>query len=276
MSIQVTESEPTLGDIARLLWAARKRLFAGAILGLACGFIFLVCAIPHYRVSMVLAPADRAPKADIKALLPDNPSFALQYLVNSVGAQDSSEFLRFENMLRGPGVAAVLLKDKRIVDGVVKNKPFIFSAAKRADTAQELSDIFMDEVVIEPVGNTPLRRVFIDTAQPEFGVYLMNQIYNQTDALIRDAIEQQAQSRAVYLRETLGKVSNPDHRRALTSLLMEQEHIQMILAADEPYAAMIVEQASISSRPVWPRRTLILAGFAFVGMILMFVLVRKP
>jgi len=58
----------------------------------------------------------------------------------------------------------------------------------------------------------------------------------------------------------------------LTALLMEQEHIRMILGANEPYAAIIAEPPSVSVKPYWPRKSLIVAGFMFAGMIAGFAL----
>lgn len=264
--------EPTLGDVFQLAWKAKLSVAIGGFLGFAMAVLFLFFAVPHYRITMLVGPAEHAPKADIKALLPDNPSFALQYLVSSMGSQDSSDFIRFENTLRGPSVAAELIKDPKIVDGMAHNGGFVFSGVENIQTPQELSDLLQKEVSIEPVGNTPLRRITIDHASPAFGVYLLNKIYGRTDALIRSDIENQAHSRAIYLQEMLGRISNPDHRRALTALLMEQEHIQMILGANEPYSAMIAEAPSVSTKPYWPRKSLILTGFIFAGMVLGFAL----
>jgi uncharacterized protein involved in exopolysaccharide biosynthesis len=263
----VQTAEPTLADVFNSIWAAKRAIIFGGILGLLAAFVFMAVAVSHYRVTMMIAPSDRAPKADIKALLPDNPSFALQYLVNSVGSQDSSDFIRFENMLRGPSVAKALLADEKITGKLAKNGRFVFSGRDNVSSAQALSDLLNKKMAIETVGNTPLRRVVFDAADAEFGVYLLNQVYARADALIRSEVDGQAEARAAYLQGMLGKVSNPDHRRALTALLMEQEHIRMILGANEPYAAIIAEPPSVSVKPYWPRKSLIVAGFIFAGMI---------
>lgn len=265
-------AEPTLGDVFRSVWQAKLSVMLGAIVGLVAAIFFLSITVPHYRVTMLVGPAERAPKADIKALLPDNPSFALQYLVSTMGSQDSSDFMRFENTLRGPAVSAELLKDKKIRDGMAHNGNFIFSGADDVATPQALSDLLQKQVTIDPIGNTPLRRVGIDVADRAFGLYLLNKIYAQTDGMIRSDVTAQAKARAAYLQDMLGKVNNPDHRRALTALLMEQEHIQMIMGANEPYAAIIAEAPSVSVKAWWPRKSLILAGFVFAGMVVGFAL----
>jgi hypothetical protein len=265
-------AEPTLNDVFRSVWEAKLPVVLGGVVGLIAAFVFLSVAIPHYRVTMLVGPAEHAPKADIKALLPDNPSFALQYLVSTMGSQDSSDFMRFENTLRGPAVSAELLKDAKVKDGMAHNGNFVFSPAEDVDSPQGLSDLLQKQVNVEPIGNTPLRRVSIDVADRAFGLYLLDKIYTRTDAMIRTEVSTQAHNRAAYLQEMLGRVNNPDHRRALTALLMEQEHIQMIMGANEAYAAIIAEAPSVSVRPWWPRKSLVLAGFIFAGMVLGFAL----
>lgn len=276
---RITNPEPTLADVLKAVWAARVFVLAGAVAGIVLAFVFLLFTVPNYRVSMLVAPMERAPKADIKALLPDNPSFALQYLVNTIGSQDANDFMRFESMLRGPSVASVLLKDKAIREGIAKSGRFIFSPSPRDDSAAALADILEKQVVIMPVGNTPLRRIAMNHPSPEFGVYLLGRLYTETDRLIRTEIAERADARSAYLKDMLGRVTHPDHRRALTALLMEQEHIQMLLAMEEAFAAIIAEPPSVSVKPAWPRKKLIIPGFAFAGMVLGFAfwgLKRRP
>lgn len=260
-------AEPTLVDVFRMMWAARLHVIAGGVAGVSLAFIILAFAVPHYRVSMLLAPAERAAQADVKALLPDNPSFALQYLVNTMGSQDSTDFIRFEHTMREPSVAATIMNDSRIQDGLREERRFSFLKGRVPESAAELSAVLEKEIKIEPVGNTPLRKVIIDHPSGDFGAYLLRRLYEETDHMIRAEVADKAKNRAAYLNDMLGKVHHPDHRRALTSLLMEQEHILMILAMDEPFAAIIAEPPSVSPRPWWPRKTLFLSVFLLAGML---------
>ncbi|MGZ9098052.1 MAG: Wzz/FepE/Etk N-terminal domain-containing protein [Micavibrio sp.] len=262
--------EPSLADVFKALWLARRYVILGAIFGLAGAALFLLLSVPHYRITMLVAPAERAAQTDVKALLPDNPSFALQYLVNTMGSQDSSDFMRFENTLRGPSVAALLLKDPKAAEGLGHSQKFRVSPSVSIDTPEKLSAVLEKKIAIMPVGNTPLRRIVIDHPSAEFGAALLRRLYSETDRLIRNEVAENARKRSLYLKDMLDKVNHPDHRRALTSLLMEQEHILMILAMDEPFVAIIAEPPSASVKPWWPRKNLILAGFAFVGMVLGF------
>ena len=270
------QDDMTLADFLRALWAARRALFFGAVAGFVLGVIVLLSAVPHYRVTMLVAPAERAGRTDIKALLPDNPSFALQYLVNTIGTQDSTDFALFENMLRAPRVAEILLRDQQIVDGLTRPGRFFFSLSPSLKTPADLSDRLQRRIRIEPVGTTPLRRIVIDHAAPETGRLILSRLYTETDRLMRADIAASAQKRSAYLKDMLTRVNHPDHRRALTSLLMEQEHILMILAMDEPFAAVLAEPPSSTPRPAWPRRGLVLALCMLLGAGAGFALRTRP
>lgn len=265
-------NDPTLADVLKAIWRGRGFVSAGAGLGFLLAVFFLLAAIPQYRMTMLVAPAEHAPKADIKALLPDNPSFALQYLVNTIGSQDAADFMRFETMLRGPQLAGLLLKDPKIKDGLGQSGSFVFSAAPDMGSAAALAEFLEKRLKIMPVGNTPLRRVMIDHASPEFGLYLLGRIYAETDRVIRMEMAEKARARSLYLKNMLEKVNHPDHRRALTSLLMEQEHILMLLAMDEPFAAIIAEPPYASARIWWPRKSLIFPAFMLAGIVAGFAL----
>lgn len=65
---------------------------------------------------------------------------------------------------------------------------------------------------------------------------------------------------------------NPEHRRALTNLLMEQERVKMLVSIDQSYTATIVEPAANLPKPSWPKPLLILPIFMMIGAVLGFVL----
>ena len=265
---------PTMGDALLLFLRAQFYWILGAVLGAVLAFGFMAAAVPHYKAEMLIGPAERASSGpDIKALLPDNSSFAVQYLVNTLGSPDSTDFIRFENIVREPSVAARLLQDKAIIYGVVKNRPLEFMAEhERPATAEELAAYLQKYVSIEPVGISPLRRLVYRHPDRDFAAYLLTQIHLAADDIIRQEIRDKTASRAAYLREALESVQHPDHRRALTSLLMEQEHVRMILAIDEPFAAMVAEPAFAGVKPAWPRKAVIVPVLAFIGAFLGFAL----
>lgn len=265
--------EPTLADVLRDLWRAKAALLWGGGIGLVMAVIFIAAAVPHFRASMLVAPAERRTGPDIKALLPDNSSFAVQYLVNTLGSPDSGDFMRFETTLREATVAGRLLEDDRIVAGVRADRRFSFQGAPDVtQSAERFSAYLTDHVAIEPVGTTPLRRLVYKHPDRAFAGYLLTKLYETADELIRQEIRDKTQNREAYLQQALATVDHPDHRRALTSLLMEQEHVRMILAMDEPFAAIIAEPPAAGVKPYWPRKPIVLPAFVLAGMLLGYVI----
>lgn len=264
--------EPTLADLVRDLWAAKWVLLISGVVGMTLAYMFLMLAVPQYKVSLLVGPAERSSSTDIQALMPENSSFVVQYLVNTLGSQDSTDFMRFENILRERTVAEILLQDSKIMAGVMADKEFTIAVPDDLDNSEALSAYLQKAVQIESVGSSPLKRLIYMHPDREFAEYFLTKIRLVADNLIKDDIRQMTEKRATYLRQKLKDVSHPDHQNALTSMLMEQEHIQMILAIDEPFAAKIVEPAYSAPRPYWPRPALhtamIILGVLIAGYIL--------
>ena len=272
MSDAVLYADPTLGQTLRLFWRTKFYWLSGAVIGVCAAFFLLGIAVPHYRAEILIGPAERAANGpDIKALLPDNSSFAVQYLINTLGTSDSSDFMRFEQILRAPSVAAKLLEDKAVSYALVKDKKLrVLPDAAKIETPEKLAAYLQDKIAAEPVGTTPLRRIVYSHPDREFAVYMLEQVRSIADGIIRDEIRTRTETRAAYLQKAMAENHNPDHRRALTALLMEQEHVRMLLAMDEPFAAMVAEPAFAGARPAWPRKALVLPVFAFIGGLLGF------
>jgi hypothetical protein len=258
-------AEPTLNDMLRDLWRARRALAFGAIMGLACATLFLLLAVAQYRASMLVTPTTRSGTPDISALFPNNASFAMEYVMQSFGPGDSSDFMRFETILREPTVAAVLLQDEKIRAGLGEARRSRIGGHKAPATAPQLAAWLQDHVAVEPVGQTRLKRLVLLHPDPVFAAYMLGRLYAAADNVIRAELEEKTVHRIAYLEKTLDKTSHPDHRRVLTQLLMDQEQISMVLAVNEPFAAAVAEPPAAGPRPAWPRKTLVLPGFVFAG-----------
>jgi len=141
-----------------------------------------------------------------------------------------------------------------------------------ASSIKEALSVYLQRnVQISPIGASPLRRINYRHADSEFASALLRKIHLVADQMIRRDRRQQSQSRVDYLQNVLGKTVHPDHRKGITDLLMQQEHIQMLANLDEAYAAIIVEPANTGPEADWPNPTLVWAIAIFVGLLLGFV-----
>lgn len=192
--------------------------------------------------------------------------------MQSFAPGDSSDFMRFESILREPTVAKILLDDPAVRKGLSNARRHRFALAPPPDTPEKLAEWLQDNIRVEPAGATRLRRVTVLHPDPAFAVFLLQALYKTADGLIRAELAGKTENRIGYLREAIGRTDHPEHRRVLTDLLMDQEQISTIMAVGEPFSAMIAEPPYATAKPYWPRRPFVLAGFAFAGLVLGYAL----
>lgn len=247
--------DASLHDLVLQCWRGRLYILAGVIFALILSGGFLFAAKPHYRATMLAGPASLPGGAGTRA----------------GGAMDersqglAADFTRFENILRGPSVASGLLSDPAMAQGIAADSPLRFGHGPRVGTPEQMADYLQTHVRIEPVGETTLRRIVYDHPDPAFAVLLLRRLHEAADGLIRAETKALASGRIGYLEQASAQVDNPDHRRALTDMLMEQEQVMMMAGMDQPFAAAIAEPPAAGAKPVWPNRTLALPLAALVG-----------
>ncbi|MBK9586496.1 MAG: hypothetical protein KA099_07640 [Alphaproteobacteria bacterium] len=260
-------TEKTLFDVLRDIWAARIAMLVTGFAGFAVAFTFVTLARPYYRAEMILAPASPIGQGGFQ--LPTLPD---RMLWQSQSVQNYPNFMKFENKFNAPSVAGLLLEDEKIVRGLILDQTFDFIAPEVSWTPEKLSRYLTRSVRLEPVGNTPLRKLVYLHPDRNFAAYLIERVHQITDTLIRQTLRLETQERIAYLHESLSKTVNPEHRRALADLLMEQERLKMLVSMDQPYAASIVEPASSGVKPDWPHPRFVFPTFILIGFFLGFVI----
>lgn len=264
-------AEPTWGDVIGWCRAARFWILAGFFFGLMVALLWVWLAVPQYRISMLVEPTTRTGTPDISALFPENASYALEYVLRSFGPGDSSDFMRFEAIMRGVMISRRLLEIPQVSQGLQDDRSWLFSRAHRLENAEKLSAYLQKRIRIEPVGNTTMRRVVYLHANPDFGRRFLSTLYATTDGIIRQEVREKTAARIDGLKKTLRTANGPEHRRMLAGLLTDQEQVQMILALNEPFAATMAEPPSVSAKPVWPDKKLLFPLLGFIGAFMGFV-----
>lgn len=268
---------PTLGDLLSDMCRLKGWIFAGGVLGLALAAFFIMSAIPHFRAQAVVAPAvpmGAGASASNAAGLSNEDIFALRFVFQHINAGQGSDFQRFETIFNGPSVAAILLKDERILAGLRNDQALRIGSdqAREPWNVRRLSDYLQKRVKLESAGISSARRLVYSHSDQQFAEYLLGAVHHVADGLIRKNVREEAKARVDYLMGALGQTSNPEHRRALTNLLMEQERVLMLVSIDQPYAAAMVEPPSSGIKPDWPDIPLALLVFTFCGALTGFVI----
>lgn len=261
-------AEMSLADALRLLWAAKAYLAVGVLAGVAGALIFWAVSVPHYRAAAILAPANPMNGGQLAGAVDNDQGFApLNFLLQRVASANAPDFVRFEAMARGPGIAESLLENKTILQGLARDKAYIWSRPQESWNAAQFSEYLQNRVEIAPLSGSGLRAMRYAHPDARFAAFLLNEIHRQTDAAIRRKTRGEVLGRIAYLQAELGKAINPEHRRALTDLLLEQERLNMLVSIDQPYAADLIESPGPSSRPRWPDIPLAATLMALAGMV---------
>lgn len=261
-------SEPSFSDTVQLAWQARRWLLAGCLSGLAVAALFIILAVPHYRALIIVAPTTRSGVPDLPGPSNADASIATEYVLKSFNAGSMADFISFEAIVRETSVARVLMANPAIRSGIARDRMFKFMQSREPESAEELAQYLQRKMEIEPVGGTPLRRMTYDHPDPEFAKALLVAVYNAADGIIRTHMREKADHRIEWLRKTIAGTTNPDARRSLTALLVDQEQIRTVLNLNEPYAANVAEPAAVTPKPSWPSKALIVPVFMICGSIL--------
>lgn len=251
----------------REVWAARVFLAVGLIVGLVVAFGFLALAKPQVEARMIVGPA-QVMDVSMQARYQDGQNSYVRAARNDTAAQGYSNFVRFEAMMRGVSVARLLLRDQRVVEGLAADRAFVFSAGERDVQPAELAQYIEARVAVDPFGETALKAMVYQHGDPVFAAYFLQQIHRVADQLIRADLRGQVDQRIAYLERVIGKTMNPEQRRIMTNLLLEQERLRMMVSMDAPVAASVIDPSAAGARAVWPDGYLFLAGFGLLGLML--------
>lgn len=262
-----TVRDPDFIDLADAIFKAKTHIFAGCAVGALLGFVALGVLRPQYEARMIVGPVQETQWigsiAMTGAQMPLDPADK-----NPVG---ESNFIRFEQILREPSVAKNLWRDTAYLESLSHTGMFRGQKQTFKSTA-DLSRFLRKEIVIEPLGVSQNRRVVVRHADPFVAESLLKRLQVAADDIIRNDAELQTNDRISYLQKELYKSNNPEHRRVLADLLMSQERTRMMVAMDQPFAAQVVEPASVTTRPVSPCKTILLPVFTVIGGLAGFLL----
>lgn len=259
-----SEAEPTLGDLLRDVWAAKVFMVLSCAVFGGGALIFLFLATPEYRAEMIVAPADGYALGDYASSPSLERGVSLPFWRPPEPEGVSTDFYRFVYTARGAAVAEILLKDPGVRSGVEKEPHWKRNAGWNAAA---LAAYLERRVGIEPLGLTPLRRMAYYHPDPEFAAALLRKIHLVADQMIRRDRRRQSQSRIDYLQAALERTPHPEHKKIITALLMQQEHVQMLANLDEPYAAIVVEPAAVGPEPARPDPVLVVPAALFAGLL---------
>ena len=266
MSAFGQENDLNMVGLLREVWAARAFLVVGLCVGFLIAFGIVAVSVPKFEARMMVGPAQPL-ETLMQARFDDGQN---SYLFGAERGRASGEvvsnFVRFEAMVRGGSVARLLLRDARIVDGVKADRAFVFDGGQGDVDPAELAQYIDARVGFDRFGETPLKEIVYRHRDGAFAAYFLQQIHRVSDQLIRAELRGQVDERIAYLERVIAKTVNPEQRRIITNLLLEQERARMMVSMDAPVAAAVIEPAASGARAVWPDKGLFYSVFGVLGL----------
>ncbi|MDY0029361.1 MAG: Wzz/FepE/Etk N-terminal domain-containing protein [Pseudobdellovibrionaceae bacterium] len=254
----------SLADFVTYLWCARVSLAVGFLVGCLVACVLLFVLKPQYEARMIVAPPRQGAEA-LNFLAEDVPPVLSPSSAQAV-SQDG-EYIRFQQSLRGPAVAAVLLKMDGTLAGVNRSSRFI-GGSGQVQGAVDLSEHLVRAVQIDPIGDTGSVRLVYTHPDPAFAERILGNLVRISDQLIRMDVRRDVEARIEWLKREMKATLHPEHRKSLTRLLMAEERRRMLLSIETPYALSIIEDANVSPRPVSPRAVILFPVLGILGFIL--------
>lgn len=256
---------------------------AGLALGLAAALALVHLVTPEYTAGMVVGPTARAGSAAMGARVPAGDREASSVAEHGAGDEALSDFARYLHLLTSVPVAERLMADPALLhrlfadrwdeQAAVWRQPgglrlLLLALVGREDWLEPDATLVARRLqrllVVEPLGTGPMRRVWLRHADRSFAVTLVRRVATATDAHLRAEAARRSGAQSEHLRARLAVVTVAEHRRALADLLADQERVSMMIGADLPFAADMVEPPSVGPLPDWPNPLVVvpLAGLA--------------
>ncbi len=242
------------------------------VLGAVLALVWLRATPHRYAASMTVAPLAERGLAGMGARLPAPYSDPEGKSAPPGQEEGLTDFRRFLALLGTRSIAAELAADPTLMTQVFPEewdgargrwhppgglgpwfRGLLATAAGRVPwhppDAEDLARHLRDRLVIEPVGTTPMRRIAYRHESRDFALLLLSRLYSVADAHLRAEAARRGTRQADHVRARLASVTQADHRRSLTEMLLGFEWALMLLEVDLPFAADLVEAPQAPSQP---------------------------
>ena len=131
---------------------------------------------------------------------------------------------------------------------------------------EALAERLGERLQIGPVGGSGLQRIGLRHRDRETALRLLSLVHATADQMVRQSSAARADGQITYLRQRLTAVDLVEHRRTLETLLLDQERQRMLIQADLPYAAALLERPFAPTQADWPNPVLVFALATFCGI----------
>ena len=262
----------------------------GSLLGTLCAILIMRVADPRYEAVMLLAPANDSASA-LAGKLGQFSGLASLAGVRLPDSESATPFSQFTELLTSREVIEDVdrqlnlqrlffpdhwnpetnrLEARAGLSSAVKTMIADISGteARLAPNLDDVRRILEEKLSVTVVPKTGIREVSFEFRDRETAVAILKALHETADRMVRERAQVRTRQQIDVLLEKLPSVTYPEQREGIANLLIVQEQQAMVAAAGENYAANIVSDATASTRPVFPKPTVMLVSGILLGALL--------
>ena len=284
-------TESSLKGIARTLLREWRIVAIVVVLVELLALVFLRFTTPVYSAEMVVAPAsDNSLGAGLSASLTQLSGLASVAGIRIPDSEGVTPYTKFIELTQSDELADLIEKKygllkylysaqwdwqkhewRESLSPLSAIQSMLFAAIDKPfttyPTADSLAKLLKEEVSVDTVPRTGMRRISFVYKDRWFAKFLLNAIYQEADEILRNDARDRAQRQIAFLRDRLQVVTITEERAALSNLLLQQEQQEMLANSGLAYSAHLVEAPFVSEIPVSPRPVQVLAVALVIGLL---------
>jgi uncharacterized protein involved in exopolysaccharide biosynthesis len=239
----MTDEPISLGDIARLLWRARRYFVIGAFLGACAGIGLAYVMTPIYRAEAVVVPLDPVDGGSMLSGL----SSQLGDLAALAGVGGNVGDFRREALgyLRSRAIVDKLITDQNLLVQILECDPAKDSKCRK--TKNDAVRRFHTGVLnISEDRRSGLVTVAVEWRDPVKAAAWANQIVRMANEDLRKRAIDESEATQVYLSAQIEKIPTVEVRMAVYRLIEGQLKSASVASSRPDYAFRIIDSARVS------------------------------
>lgn len=259
-----------------LFWAQWGRsMMVGLGIGWLAGMAILRWGPAEFTATILVAPLGRETLAITTPAGSGGRLLGLGWMESESSEENPSAFRRYIHFLTSrvsairilaePGLVARLLSETAGANqerdpppvgvmGLIKEGITVLSGREFGDP-RDLSLIvahLQQNVSIERIGSSAIRRISFRHPDRETALMVVRLLHEAAETHLREEARKQSAQYLSVLNQRQSQTDNVEQRRVLLEMTYAMERIQMMVNADLPFAADVLEHPSAAQIPDWP------------------------
>jgi uncharacterized protein involved in exopolysaccharide biosynthesis len=268
---QVLVEQPlTIIDVATIMWAAKGLIIVVTLLCTLAATVYAFAAPQWWRADVLLKPTDAKQNQGILSQL------------GSLSGLASLAGLNLNDNRTSESIAT--LKSRELLGGFIQDQnllPLLFARkwdaqAKRwkSDNPDRQPDVrdgikyFKDHVFsVEEDKKNGLVTVIVDWKDAKVAAQWANMLVDRVNDIMRGRALAQSEYNVNYLKQELTSASVVTMQQSIGRVLESELQKLLLAREDKEYAFKIVDHAQPPRQRFWPKRPLVVAGAAVLGLL---------